>query len=1323
MKFYVDLSLARSYSTTSVEHAGTTQDPYSWSDVKKHLILAASDGFDDGSNLDANRRLDSDGFAVEFLCFGMGDVLDNQDKINVSSIHFSDSSHIVKFSPRDPKRYGLPVLTSGVNPIVGSWFGVSNSLNFVFDFDGFIIDSNQSTTYTLLDFSGLLNPTLRVQNNVVLSRDAGFKILRSNNMQYAKNAFVKNTILVRSTSTIHHTLVDISGSQLSNSALLAANYVAKHSDTTNTVTVCSSVSGCALRTSGNRYSYSNGFNDYSGSATRTTLESDLTMSYSNQGVFNDSFFGGSGNYSPTQTTAFWPIHRGELLAVCAKPSDTYGTLGHDALGRVIGDVVDAGAIQKNYVPFDEEIHVDLSQATHDATKSGSDDSPLSLPDFLLDYARRAPVVSNLKYVLRNENATPIASLDLGPISTNTSASDRSYNGTGSIEFTSYKRYALKQALLSVNLIKPNAKLDIKFDNVRLLWSEGADWIKTGDVQNTGYTFALDRCVVKSTSACTQSLVDQANDTCAIRVSGSSLWLGNTQANLDAAGVFVNGANTNLDCVLNIIASNSSNMGQAAGVANFKANYVQGVATFTFANADVVNNRANTSSLDAVFVDHDNADFRKADFRLSDAEGNAHNIVSNYTPVSQWLSLIDRDARGLLRDAGTAGSPAFDAGAYEYDYLIPQKRRYYVDLNKQSSGHSGKQIDKWSISDLRDCLLEISTSVVDTVHEFVASGYSGDTKIVVSNLESSDTGKLVFLSDNPNAPATYNAGSSVFEFDSCINTKILIDGVIIRSEDVESSINLKTTSTTEDSTLSINRSIIWKKQRAYFLFTSNVFTSNSFACGSTVLTNGSEWVVGATVTDTIRNIASAFKASAGFASDFDCYVDGLKLVFVAIGSTAIDLDTDATGVTIFDSATASNNVFVGAGWNCVTFGTTITEVFDPGVARTTVGINHATGSRGSHQAIAFQGTSTKSGVCVSGNSDVAILDSRYNNYTAPVGCVETDVASSTLLYTNYAEETIVPANFDLLVGYDIATLTEIASMGYDFDYEVDITGAKRSRKYTLGLDTSDVGAVEKNKILTNESFPGATDDPVAMLTPEGQALNIRHDIDGLAFKIVGYSLNNSGYLYWQPNKVSPLEIPGAQAHASVALTSNTFLAGNSITVTGASSITITYNTSGGFVAGSSIEVTLQNIANAFAGIQEFRDYFYCVLGQTELKIFAKRFGLVGNSYAISSSGSSITTGIFSGGIDPETTNKVWPEHSTYAQFERVENPDQSSQSYVIRLTQDQANYPFGELAIIAEILDSPIPDEVGTYVVYAVARFGLHAKHSREVLVKRFIFQF
>ncbi len=1329
MKIHVNLALPRSYATETIEHAGTLSDPYSWSDVKKHLIKAARDGFDDGSNLDSNRPLDSDGFAVEFLCFGTGNVITELDKIDISSLRFSKPTHIVKFAPLDFWKHGLPVLSTSLT-LSGSFISIASSSNLVFDFSGFIVDANHSAQFNLVNIEQAKNPTIRFHNNVVLSRGAGVTLGRFSNLEFAKIALGKNTVMVNSPSTIHHNLFDFVNTQVSTNVLHAANYVARHSATANSITVVRGVAGVNLRTSGNRYAFTSSFNDYSGPMTRTTLESDLSLNYETQGVFNDVLFGGSTPYSTGTIDCFFPVHQGLLLNACSKPTETYGIFESDPIGKVIGTQLDAGAFQKNYVsPTNLEYHVDLAQASHSTSATGDETSPLPLPDFLRLYSRLAPLPNDVTFHLRNENVVPVSSFDLGPLSPDTTASNRKYSGSGRIVFTSYKKHSLKQAVLALNALKLNADLDVNFDNVRLHWVSGTDFAKSGEVQNPGKFVKFKRCVLKSEAACTASVIDQANNACNVQLLGTTLILDQLQANLDSAGIFVNATGVKLDVALCIISSQSQNMGNALGDCNFVGTYVNGVNSFNFSGANIENCRSNTAARADVFVDPDNASLRDCNFRLlGTSGGNARDIILDASDISDWYEDVKLDARGLERDAtASGGASSFDAGAYEFDYFIPAKEVFYVDFTHQGSAsekHKGTQRDRLSVANLKQKILELSSTVIDKGIEFVASG-RGISGLEFVDMEFTDSGYVSIRNENPLAVSTLEASSPTLLFDNLINARIYIDGVIVKSDVVEPNVLLGSSVNTIDSKLFLNRSILWKRHRAYFQFSAdNIFdVGSSFACGAFTVTRGVDWNVGATVVDTIYAIAEAFRATAGFNSNYECIQTGLKLFFQAVAVVNCDLDTDDSHVVINDAAVSSNNLQVEDGWEVVGFGSTVCEHFDNGVTRTTKGISHSSGSVGDYTGIALQGVSGKSGVSVEGAS-VTLRRSKYHGYVAPTCTLDnTTVAVPRVYGSQYQDDLVIPSNFVLEDGYNVLAFSTLPE--FPFDVKVDIAGSYRSQVFSGGTDAFDVGAVEFNKLSTNNVFAGESDSAMSVLTPQGYSMDIRHDLDGLGFKIIGYTLNNAGYLYWQPNRISTALPSGAQASSTVTISNNTFQAGDRVSFTFGSDglVSAIYNVVNGWVAGASVKETAKNILDSLNLNPIFRRHAYGEVLDNGLRIYAKRFGVVGNTYLSSKLGLNISVTSFQFGSDPSFSNKVWPINSDYAQFDRIETVDAQSMAYVARLSENQANFPIGELAIIGQVTSSEIAEEIGTKFVYAVSRFGLHAKHDREVLVKRFIFQY
>jgi hypothetical protein len=295
------------------------------------------------------------------------------------------------------------------------------------------------------------------------------------------------------------------------------------------------------------------------------------------------------------------------------------------------------------------------------------------------------------------------------------------------------------------------------------------------------------------------------------------------------------------------------------------------------------------------------------------------------------------------------------------------------------------------------------------------------------------------------------------------------------------------------------------------------------------------------------------------------------------------------------------------------------------------------------------------------------------------------------------------------------------LAYRVDY--DALRSLRSQVFTAGTDYYDAGPVETNAVVSTDGFTTPADALIAGITPEGYSLNSRRDVDGLGFRIVGYVIGSTGYLKHNPSRVVNYAGSGAQAYASIIVSSNVFNALDQIVLTmGSIIITKQYNTTGGWQAGASTEESCINIVNAFRADADFNSVAYCFVSNTSIFFYAKQFGVVGNAYTINSTFGTTTP--FGQGVEGQGVyQKMWPETSDYAVFDKYEYPDPTSFGFVVRLDFDECNKPIGQIALIAEITSSPIVSEVGTKVVYAFANTPLHVKHNREVLVKRVILQF
>jgi len=90
---------------------------------------------------------------------------------------------------------------------------------------------------------------------------------------------------------------------------------------------------------------------------------------------------------------------------------------------------------------------------------------------------------------------------------------------------------------------------------------------------------------------------------------------------------------------------------------------------------------------------------------------------------------------------------------------------------------------------------------------------------------------------------------------------------------------------------------------------------------------------------------------------------------------------------------------------------------------------------------------------------------------------------------------------------------------------------------------------------------------------------------------------------------------------------------------------------------------------------------------------------------------------------ELENKVFPVGmGAYEPVDRVERPNETGISFLCRIETDEALVGLGELGIFAQILQSPVPEEVGTWFMFGLMHFPMECKHMKKVCGYRALFQ-
>ena len=1339
---HVDLGLSGS------GFAGTDLNPYSWLDVKNWLTGASTSGFD-----------------VEFRMRGTGDLLGNAGMVALDGIDFTANQKLV-FTSDDVRRYGLPVITANRSsnattkttsaiPLNGTFLSISNCLNLNIEFCNCILDVDSVNACTVIGIDNVLSSKIKFYNNIVLSRrylsnvgGASTTLLDVTNAGNSSQVAIGfNTVMVNSQSSSTPRPLFKLGSSVS--GWFGGNYVARHNNNSYYVSVVDVDASSTLKYGGNCYGGdSNTITPYVGNLnTRiSTGDADVNCNYATQGVFNDTLFDGAEAYSGIRTSSFWPVHGGLLLNTCpnlaAHPNYALGTESRDALGFLrVG--YDAGAFEKNHNPTTQTYHVDLNTAGYATEQTGQTDSPYTLQEMLRIYSRLAPVVDDVKFVLRGDNSafSALPSWDLGPLSPNPSATETRFTGTGSITITGYRTQILTPPYLRVNRLTPRATCKVVFEKIKLDWDSGTDLVVSDTSTDcTGVLFVIRNSVIRTGSSCVGKIVNnQIQGTGLGTISGPNcLILGNIvqvrHTTGTSGGLFgMNAGDNVLSLNTVIVPSGVTDIGTSSnGTTQFKGNYLNISGAWTFAGAVLAHNTQSSSALTDIFVDPLSA-FITSSWKFTGLVSQPLDVISSDDLPIEARTNCDTDIRDLRRDASPSGSPTYDAGPYEYSYFVPPTRYIYADLARIGSGHAGSLNDRWSYVDIQNFLNGFNNAAIKVTEPYEISCINTANNagsLILHDIEATPTGSVRIRSENPFALAQIDSVDSTpwLSVSNAYGFTCEFDSMIARSQGYLPLIEL--TGYGQGSSVRAFNTVLWHKDTVgiQVVDATLVQSGTTITVAGIVKTFGTDIAIptGADANAVLTmNTVNAFNADSLFTAVYNALVLASGVVgFTSTVASPVVITVSTLGITVYDSTTTNACVSIGATWDFVGIGCGVASVVDPGCqARTVSGFDYAAGSTG---VVAYSGFSGTLGANygVRGNTTVLTSHNAVNGYsTAMLGTTDTgSILSGNKIALNATTESFVVTDFTATgAALNIVQQSSLAAGITAFGIDYDILRGLRAEAST---DYYDAGPVEANAITSTSGFMDPAETLIAGLTSEGYSLNCRRDVDGLSFKVVGYAVGSCGYLRYNPSKVIGYAGSGLQAIASVTLSSNTFdaLSQVSISIPVSTVITKAYNDPSGWAAGSTTAATCLNIARSFRQDADFNTYCYCTVVDSTIYFYAKLFGVVGNTYDLSS---TVGTAVqFHGGTDSlGVINKVWPETSPYVAFDRFETPDESSCSMVARLDLDQCNKPIGQIAIIAEVLDSPIASEIDTLYVYAFANTPLHVKHNREVVVKRVLFQF
>lgn len=1300
--YHVDLGLSGS------GYAGTATDPYSWADVLVRMQEIQTALMDSGSVFDSGMSFDGSVVDIVFKCRGRGELFNLENSIALEALNFSSTGSI-SFEADDPMRNGLPVLAtpafgsgSTLLPASTAWLDIRDSTNVKLSLSGFVLDINipaGADAPYLVNNTGVA-PVTKVANNIILDRGYGIRYVNTNGAG-SRTAFAGNTVLVASTATGTHECVYAG----SGSLYTGLNYVAQAEDTT-AVVVFSFAGGSAYRNA-NAFALLGSAQTYQGGSPVPYADDVAGVLVKTQGLFNDATVDSvkasaaaslASGLTFLESSWLWPVHGGRLLAVgntAVSPAIDLSATATDAFGhsRPV-TTADAGAFQKSGLSGTEVLHVDLSQAT--AAGDGSESSPLGVAECLLDYSRRAPVDYTLNYVFRGScEAAPIPAWDMGPLSPNTAAADRRYGGSGQILLSGYKTYNHSLPVFSAVQMRANANMRVLVERMKLEFVSGTNFIY-GTVVGTG-EMRLRSCVLRSRAAAQGRFVYVPTGTAKVRLRGCTVVQMHSVGTESGIFYFADESDVTA-CAVNMLNQTVVGTGLALVRGCSFSSAGAGVCTFPGATID------SYTELEAsnAFVDPNNASYEAADFTLV-STSDAMNRLPSPTFYNDVGDDLVKDARELTRSAYPIGSKSVDAGAYEYDYYVPEPLHFYLDLSKSRSG-AGTQGNRWSPADFQ-AWVDSSTGIVLDRSVRVHCVRSGVLSLRIQNLEADTNGSIDIDSDNDIALwSAVDAGNVVVHASSGLDVRT--SGIMLRNESGVSAVRVHDCANT---TVDLANTIVDNKRlaRGYeIVINSRPAPADTITVSGTTLVPGTSFEATNDLQATAAELAKALSALV----DVHAVAHGLLVV------VSVPVLVNVTSLSAAYTISAVSAVIKGN--HVLARGSSFNDEFHDETGVTGVVIEADTADVGycAFQGQQFSGT-TKSGAYVVAGAGTT-FQNRYNAFSAASGTTDTGSASSALqLFTSLRAPDTSVAAFEL-AGSDSVDAFAPADLPVMFtgrNYQVDVRGNFRSRVFVnLAEDLFDVGAVERNYLSTTAAFTGAVVDPKPQVTEIGYSLDARAARGDIVFTLAGFAIGRGGYIFWDPTKPFLGWSEGSRGSSTITVT-GTINAGSVTVTTPLGAVTVTEGAD--FDSGATTADTAAAIASALRASATFNSATFAVVDGSTVRVYAQLFGVV-SGYSVSVTGTGWSATSFAPGTEPDgVLDQVYPL-SGYSDWSSKEVPDPRSRSLVARVT--DGSFVYGELVVIAVVHQSIFPEEVGKHYVFARVRMPVSTKHLRKTLIQRII---
>jgi hypothetical protein len=261
-----------------------------------------------------------------------------------------------------------------------------------------------------------------------------------------------------------------------------------------------------------------------------------------------------------------------------------------------------------------------------------------------------------------------------------------------------------------------------------------------------------------------------------------------------------------------------------------------------------------------------------------------------------------------------------------------------------------------------------------------------------------------------------------------------------------------------------------------------------------------------------------------------------------------------------------------------------------------------------------------------------------------------------------------------------------------------------------------------------------DTIICQLSLEGRNLLARAKLGQCTYKALGWQMGRDGYIDTNPVKIKAIVDPATEAVGYIEITSNTFAYGDGINLNGRM---YEYRLLlPDWTPGASIPTTVAGIVQKLQDSTDYHHYkmVYPTVDSNPNRIMITSLitGDIGNSFPISTVGSSFSVTPMSGGVSLALGDPAYPVPPTLGDFL---DPDgqlelltvggaRTSASFLMRIPEGPVGMnAFGEVAVWVEVIDSRFSLEIGRRVLFAIGHFPIQAKSDRHIYTQRVVVNF